>query len=55
MGISAKASVEICNMIRNKPIETAKKILERVIEKKQAVPYKRFNMEIPHRKGNIAA
>jgi len=55
LGISAKASVEICNMIRNKPIETAKKILERVIEKKQAVPYKRFNMEIPHRKGNIAA
>ena len=55
IGISTKASVEICRLIRNKQTKTAKEILERVIEKKQAVPYKRYNREIPHRRGNIAA
>ena len=49
-----KASVEVCRFIRNKPIDTAKKILERVIEKKQAIPYKRYLRSIPHRKGNMA-
>ena len=52
--ISMKASVEVCRFIRNKPIDTAKKILERVIEKKQAIPYKRYLRSIPHRKGNMA-
>lgn len=55
LGISTKKSVEICRLIRNKSTTAAKKILERVIEKKQAVPYKRYLREIPHRKGNIAA
>jgi large subunit ribosomal protein L22 len=53
LGISTKTSVEICNLIRNKTTEQAKKILHRVIEKKQAVPYKRYFKEIPHRKGKI--
>src|SRR3989344_3577675 len=51
--ISTKQSVEICRLIRNKSIEKAKAILERVIEKKQAVPYLRYNKEIPHRKGSM--
>lgn len=55
LGISTKKSVEICRLLRNKSTEKAKKILERVIEKKEAVPYKRYLHEIPHRKGNIAA
>jgi len=29
-------------------------MLEKVIQKKQAVPYKRYLKDIPHRKGNIA-
>jgi len=53
IGISRKESVEICRLIRNKPVEKAKKILEKVIEKKVAVPYKRYLGSVPHRKGNI--
>lgn len=53
LGISRKESVEICRLIRNKPVDKAKKILERVIEKKEAVPYKRYLMSVPHRKGKI--
>ena len=55
LGISRKVSIEICNLIRSKSTEQAKKILQRVIEKKQAVPYKIFTGNIPHKKGKIAA
>lgn len=48
--ISGKKSVEICNFIRNKNVAKAKKLLEGVIEKKVAVPFKRYNRGIPHRK-----
>ncbi|MCD4666387.1 50S ribosomal protein L22 [archaeon] len=54
MGISPKTSVEVCRFVRNKEVNKAKKMLERVIEKKMAVPYKRFIQEIPHRRGNMA-
>lgn len=54
LGISTKVSVEICSWIRNKPVKKVQKMLERVIEKKQAVPYKRYRKEIPHRAGKIA-
>ena len=53
MKISSKASIEICRLLRNKSVAKAKSLLERVIKKKEAVPYKRFNHEIPHRKGKI--
>jgi large subunit ribosomal protein L22 len=54
LGISRKKSVEVCRFVRNKTTSSAKKMLERVIEKKQAVPYKRYVREIPHRKGKMA-
>ena len=54
LGISTKVSVEICNLLRNKQVKNAQKILERVIEKKEAVPYKRYKKEIPHRPGKMA-
>ena len=54
LGISTKTSVEVCRFVRGKTTENAKKMLQRVIDKKQAVPYKRYLKEIPHRKGNIA-
>jgi len=54
LGISTKISVEICNLLRNKPVKKAQQILERVTEQKQAVPYKRYNKEIPHRAGKMA-
>ena len=52
--ISIKKSTEVCNFIRNKKLHRAKKILSEVIEKKLAVPFKRYNMDRAHRTG-IAA
>ena len=48
--ISPKASVELCRTIKGMKLSDAKKLLERVIEKKQAVPYKRYKKEVPHRR-----
>jgi len=48
--ISTKSSVEISNFIRNKRVGEAKEILQKVIEKKQAVPFKRFNKDLSHKR-----
>jgi|SRR3989344_919304 len=53
--ISLKESVEICNFIRNRNIKKVKGILNNVLKKKVAIPYKRFNQDTPHRRGNIAS
>jgi large subunit ribosomal protein L22 len=53
--ISYKQAREICHFIKNRPLEEAKRILNAVLEMKQAIPYKRFDQNIPHRSGNIAA
>lgn len=52
--ISFKQSIEICNFIRNKDLNYAKNILNRVINQKQAMPFRRFNTNIGHKK-NIAS
>ena len=54
LSISTKVSIEICNFLRYKNLQKAKKILANVMEKKIAVPYKRYNMDIGHKPG-IAA
>ncbi len=51
MPISTKQSVEICRMLRGKDLQKSKKMLKDVIEKKKAVPYRRYNQELPHQKG----
>ncbi|HEY4823171.1 MAG TPA: 50S ribosomal protein L22 [Candidatus Bathyarchaeia archaeon] len=48
--ISPKASVELCRTIRGMKLPEAKKLLERVIEKKQAVAYRRYKKEVPHKR-----
>ncbi|MBA3044736.1 MAG: 50S ribosomal protein L22 [Candidatus Thermoplasmatota archaeon] len=48
--ISPKHSVEICRAIRGLPITSAKNLLENVILKKEAIPFRRYNQMIPHRK-----
>lgn len=48
--ISPKASVELCRTIRGMKLPEAKKLLERVMEKKQAVAYRRYKKEVPHKK-----
>ena len=54
VSISTKQSIEICKYIRNKKLDKAIKILERVIEHKHAIPYTRFNADVGHKTG-IAA
>ncbi len=53
--ISTKKSIEICRFIRNMEIQKAKKILSNVVNLKQAVPYVRFKMNIPHKPGMSSA
>lgn len=48
--ISFKQSVEICNFIKNKNVSYAKKLLKDVINKKAAVPFKRYNFDLGHKK-----
>jgi len=49
--ISPKHSVEICNAVRGMKVSKAKDYLNDVIDKKQAVPFKRHNKKVGHRKG----
>ena len=49
--ISLKKSVEVANAIRGQKVNVAIAYLERVAGLEAAIPYKRFNAEMPHRKG----
>ena len=49
--ISPKHAVEICNKIRGMKVEKAESYLEDVIEMKTAVPFKRHNKKVGHRRG----
>jgi large subunit ribosomal protein L22 len=53
--ISTKQAIEICNWIRGKNVQKAKNMLEGVIKMKVAVPFRRFNKDMGHKKGRIAA
>lgn len=50
LNISTKQSVAIAKFLRGKSLERARAILEGVIFEKIAVPYTRYNKEMPHRK-----
>lgn len=52
--ISFKQSIEICNFIRNKSINYAKNTLNGVVNEGRAIPFKRFNKDVGHKK-NMAA
>jgi large subunit ribosomal protein L22 len=51
LAISTKQSIEICSFIRRKRVAEAKEMLDRVIEQKQAVPYRRFHGDTGHKTG----
>lgn len=51
--ISFKQSVELTRALRGKKLSEAYVYLDRIAALKQAVPYKRYNSNIPHRKGKI--
>ena len=48
--ISFKPSTEICNFIRNKSVNYAKEVLSRIIEHKQAIPFRRYNTNLGHKR-----
>ena len=52
--ISIKQSVEICSALRKKDVENAKKILNMAISKKKAIPFKRYNDNVGHKRGMAA-
>lgn len=49
--ISLKKSVELSRAIRGMKVSRAKQYLEAVTKQEELVPYKRFNTEMPHKKG----
>lgn len=52
--ISRKQAIEIANFIRGKKVADARNLLLAVLQKKIAVPFKKFNRDMGH-KPNIAA
>jgi large subunit ribosomal protein L22 len=52
--ISFKQSIEVCDFIRNKNVSYAKNVLSRVIDHKQAIPFRKFNMDVGHKKNMMA-
>lgn len=51
MPISPKFAREVAGMIRGMKVEAARKALEDVIDKKRAVPLKRYNKRVSHKPG----
>ncbi|MBS3114597.1 50S ribosomal protein L22 [Candidatus Woesearchaeota archaeon] len=48
--VSFKQSVEICRFIKNKNINDAKEMLQSVVRGKTAIPFKRFDFDLGHKK-----
>jgi len=53
--VSKKVAYEVTNHIRGRTIEKAITILKDVQAMKMPIPYKRYNKDTPHRKGDFAA
>jgi len=49
--ISPKAAREVCEELRGLRLEAAKKYLEEVIAFRRAVPYRRYDKKVAHRRG----
>jgi len=49
--MSPKAAREVCNELRGLRLEAAKSYLEDVIAMRQAVPYRRYDKKVGHRRG----
>ncbi|MFH1399371.1 MAG: 50S ribosomal protein L22 [Candidatus Woesearchaeota archaeon] len=50
LSISAKHAEQVCNAIRGKRVDDANALLERVIAKKEAIPFRRHLRDLAHRK-----
>lgn len=53
--ISPKVAIEIAAFLRGKKLDVAMRSLDRVLEMKEAIPYRRFTNAIGHRKGPMAS
>lgn len=53
LDMSPKHAVEVSSFIRGKKVTVAEDHLRKVVEKKMAVPFKRYKHSISHRKGKI--
>jgi len=53
--VSKKIAYEVTNHIRGRPVDKAIALLQDVQKLKTPVPYKRYNKDTPHRKGDFAA
>lgn len=49
--ISPKKSYELCNALRGKMAEAAKKLLDEVIELKRPIKFKKFTTAVGHKRG----
>ncbi len=49
--VSPRHCVEICRVLKGRSVADAKSYLEAIINKKQAVPFKRHNSGVGHRAG----
>ena len=52
--VSTRHWIEIASLLRQKDLQKAKKILERVLELKQPVPFNRFDKGMGHKHGMAA-
>ena len=55
MGISTRHAIEICSYIKGKQMKSARALLEKVVRKEVAVPFKRFTEGAGHKKGMSSA
>ena len=53
--VSTKNSVELCSFLRGKSVDRALAILNNVLIKKEAIPFRRFTNGVGHRRGNMAS
>jgi large subunit ribosomal protein L22 len=51
MPMSPKKTYEVLNAIRGLPLERAKSLLEDVLDEKKAIPFRRYNQEVAHKRG----
>ncbi len=51
MPVSPKFAREVAGMIRGMKVETARRTLEEIIDMKRAVPLRRYNKRVSHKRG----
>lgn len=52
--VSRKNTTMVCKAVRGLTVPKAKALLEDVMKFKKAIPFTRYNKEVPHRKGPMA-